>query len=122
MNVEDVRQICLARSGVTEGFPFDEDTLVIKVGGKVFALLSLDREPAVNLKCDPERAIDLRERYSEIIPGYHMNKKHWNTVSLTGSLSDQLITELIGHSYDLVYAALPGKIKNELEQRKKMEE
>lgn len=114
MNVEEVRQICIAKRGVTEGFPFDETTLVIKVGGKIFALISLDRVPSVNLKCDPERAIDLRERFSDITPGYHMNKKHWNTVMLEGDLHDSLIVELIGHSYELVLASLPGKVQEEV--------
>ncbi len=114
MNVEEVRQICIAKKGVTEGFPFDETTLVIKVGGKIFALISLDRLPSVNLKCDPERAIDLRERFSDITPGYHMNKKHWNTVMLEGDLHDSLIVEMIGHSYDLVLASLPGKVQEEV--------
>ena len=89
--------------------------LVVKVGGKIFVLLNLDRNPSVNLKCDPERAIDLRERYDDIIPGYHMNKKHWNTVKLEGTLSDRLLGELIDHSYDLVYASLPKKVKDEVD-------
>jgi predicted DNA-binding protein (MmcQ/YjbR family) len=114
MNVEEVRQICIAKKGVTEGFPFDEVTLVIKVGGKIFALLSLDRDPSVNLKCDPEKAIDLRERYDDIIPGYHMNKKHWNTVMLERNLQDSLIVEMINHSYELVLASLPRKVKEEV--------
>jgi predicted DNA-binding protein (MmcQ/YjbR family) len=114
MNVEEVRQICIAKKGVTEGFPFDETTLVIKVGGKIFALLSLDREPSVNLKCDPEKAVDLRERHEDVIPGYHMNKKHWNTVMLEGSLPDSLVAELIEHSYQLVYLSLPRKVKEEV--------
>ena len=114
MNVEEVRQICIAKRGVTEGFPFDEVTLVLKVGGKIFALLSLDREPSVNLKCDPEKAIDLRERYEDIIPGYHMNKKHWNTVMLERNLLDSLIAEMINHSYDLVLASLPLKVQEEV--------
>jgi predicted DNA-binding protein (MmcQ/YjbR family) len=114
MNVEEVRQICLAKKGVTEGFPFDETTLVIKVGGKIYALISLDRVPSVNLKCDPERAIDLRERYHDITPGYHMNKKHWNTVMLEGDLQDHLIVEMIGHSYDLVLVSLPRKVQEEV--------
>ncbi len=116
MNVEEVRQICIAKKGVTEGFPFDEVTLVLKVGGKIFALLSLDREPSVNLKCDPEKAIDLRERHEDIIPGYHMNKKHWNTVMLERNLQDSLIAEMINHSYELVLASLPGKVQEEVKR------
>ena len=114
MNVEQVRQICIEKKGVTEGFPFDDVTLVLKVGGKIFALLSLDRNPAVNLKCDPERATDLRERYEAIIPGYHMNKHHWNTVLLEGNLPDSLVAELIEHSYELVYSSLPKKTQEEV--------
>jgi len=113
MNIEEVRQICVAKKGVTEGFPFDETTLVIKVGGKVFALLSLESNPWLNLKCDPEKAVDLRERYEDITPGYHMNKKHWNSVRLEGSLPDGLVAELIEHSYQLVYHSLPRKAKEE---------
>ncbi len=111
MNIEEVRQFCIAKKGVTEGFPFDEETLVIKVGGKIFALLSLDKTPAINLKCDPERAIDLRERFDDILPGYHMNKKHWNTVRLEGILPDSLLEEMITHSYELVLASLPRKVQ-----------
>lgn len=111
MNVEEVRQYCIAKKGVTEGFPFDEETLVLKVGGKIFALLSLDRIPSVNLKCDPEWAIELRERFNDILPGYHMNKKHWNTVMLEGSLQDSLVAEMITHSYELVLASLPRKVQ-----------
>ena len=116
MNVEEVRQICIAMKGVTEGFPFDEVTLVLKVGGKMFALLNLDKDPSVNLKCDPERAIDLREHYDAILPGYHMNKQHWNTVMLDGSLTDKMVAELIGHSYDLVYSSLPKKVQEEVDR------
>jgi predicted DNA-binding protein (MmcQ/YjbR family) len=116
MNVEEVRQICIAMKGVTEGFPFDEVTLVLKVGGKMFALLNLDKDPSVNLKCDPERAIDLREHYDAILPGYHMNKQHWNTVMLDSSLTDKMVAELIVHSYDLVYASLPKKVQEEVDR------
>ena len=118
MNVEQVRQICIEKKGVTEGFPFDDVTLVLKVGGKMFALIDLDKIPSVNLKCDPERAFDLRERYEAIIPGYHMNKQHWNTVFLEGNLPDSLVAELIEHSYHLVYASLPKKIQAEVRNLK----
>lgn len=118
MNVEQVRQFCTEKKGVTEGFPFDDVTLVLKVGDKIFALLSLDRGPFINLKCDPERAIDLRERYDAIIPGYHMNKNHWNTVLLDGNLPDRMVAELIDHSYELVYASLPMKIQEEIRNLK----
>ncbi len=115
MDLESLRLICLAYSGVREHFPFDEVTLVFKVGGKMFALTGLDGPPRVNLKCDPERAIDLRERYPAIRPGYHMSKKHWNTVDLDGSLSDNFIRELINHSYQLIVESLPKKIKDEIQ-------
>jgi predicted DNA-binding protein (MmcQ/YjbR family) len=115
MNVEEIRQICVAKKGVTEGFPFDDTTLVIKVGGKVFALISLESNPWLNLKCDPEKAVDLRERYVDITPGYHMNKKHWNSVRLEGALPDGLLVALIEHSYQLVYQSLPRKAKEEVD-------
>lgn len=116
MNVEEVRQICIAKKGVTEGFPFDELTLVLKVGGKMFALLNLDKDPSVNLKCDPERAIDLREHYDAILPGYHMNKQHWNTVKLDGSVPKNLLLELIDHSYDLVFKSLSRNARLEVDK------
>lgn len=84
------------------------------MGGKVFALLSLEEDPWLNLKCDPERAVDLRERYEDITPGYHMNKKHWNTIKLEGSLPDNLVEELIEHSYQLIYQSLPKKLRDEI--------
>lgn len=116
MHVEAFRDYCLSKPGVEECFPFDEVTLVFKVLGKVFALTGLDSEAfKVNLKCDPDRALDLREQYEEVQPGYHMNKKHWNTVSFDGSLPDALLKELIDHSYDLVRASLPAKLRKELE-------
>jgi len=118
MHIEDVRNYCIAKKGVTEEFPFDESTLVFKVMGKAFALSGLDADEArVNLKCDPDRAIELREEYPDIIPGFHMNKKHWNTVYLEGELTDQLIKELIDHSYDLVKSKLTKALKDELEKR-----
>lgn len=105
----------LANKGVTEDFPFDETTLVLRVGGKIFALINLERNASVNLKCDPERALDLREHYEAILPGYHMNKKHWNTILLEGNLPDSLVKEMIDHSYALVLASLPGKVRAEIE-------
>jgi Uncharacterized protein conserved in bacteria len=114
MNIEDFREYCLKKRGVTEEFPFDETTLVFKVMGKMFALTNLDGEWNLALKCDPDRAIELREQYSAIRPGYHMNKVHWNTVQMDGSLSEKLILELIDHSYDLVAAKLPAKLRAEI--------
>ena len=114
MNIESFREYCLALPAVTESFPFDESTLVFKVMGKMFALASLEGENSVNLKCDPERAIELREEFSDILPGYHMNKKHWNTLLLSGDLKLSLIKELIDHSYNLVVAGLTKKQKEDL--------
>lgn len=109
-----VREYCIKKKGVTEGFPFNETALVFKVMGKIFALLNLEHPQSINLKCEPVRAIELREKYDEIIPGYHMNKKHWNTLDLTGTLTDKLILKLIDHSYELIFEALPNKLKNKL--------
>ncbi|CAM4102785.1 MmcQ/YjbR family DNA-binding protein [Zobellia nedashkovskayae] len=112
MNVELFREYCIAKKGVTEEFPFDEKTLVFKVMGKMFSLCALERLPSqVNLKCDPERAIELREEFDgNIIPGYHMSKVHWNTL-LLDSLPPKLVTELIDHSYDLVISKFTKKLK-----------
>jgi len=115
MDLETFRQYCLSKSAVTEGFPFGEEILVFKVLDKMFATLRLDGEdPRANLKCDPERAQELRASYSDIEPGYHMNKKHWNTIHLEAGVSDDLIGELIDHSYDLVVASLPRKKRDSL--------
>ena len=113
MDLESFREYCLSKPRVTEGTPFGEDTLVFKVGGKMFALTSLDEVPArANLKCDPDRALELRDRYEEVQPGYHMSKKHWNTVQLEGAIPTAEIRQMIDHSYDLVVAGLP-KAKRE---------
>ena len=116
MDIEAIRAYCLSRKGTDEGFPFGDTTLVIKVGGKIFILINLDGDPSMNLKCDPDRAIELREENPAIIPGYHMNKKHWNTVILDGSLPKKLIFEMIDHSYDLVLQSLSTKLRLEIEQ------
>ncbi|AWX44990.1 hypothetical protein HME9304_01997 [Flagellimonas maritima] len=115
MNIEEFRNHCLNKKGVTEEFPFDETTLVFKVMGKMFALISLKRlPPQCNLKCDPERAVQLREQYDgDILPGYHMSKTHWNTL-LLDNLPPILIVELLNHSYDLVVSGLTKKLKEEL--------
>jgi len=114
MNVENFRTYCLQKKGVTESFPFDKTTLVFKVAHKMFALTGLDNtEFKVNLKCDPERALDLREEYNCIQPGYHMNKKLWNTVAPQGCLSQELFFELVNHSYNLIVESLPKKVKIE---------
>ncbi|SDW50546.1 Predicted DNA-binding protein, MmcQ/YjbR family [Lutibacter oricola] len=115
MNVEQLREYCLSKKYVTESFPFDEQTLVFKVAEKMFALCSLEKRPAsVNLKCNPERAIELREENEDIIAGYHMSKKHWNTVCIEGQLSTVFIEELIDHSYNLVVSGLTKKMQREL--------
>ncbi|MCD0474509.1 MmcQ/YjbR family DNA-binding protein [Flavobacterium sp. EDS] len=118
MNLETYYEYCLSKKGATEHFPFDEETLVFKVGGKMFALSSLtqwEKEiPSVNLKCDPERAQELRAEYDDIKPGYHMSKVHWNTITMNVDLPTAFIKELIDHSYDLVFKSLTKKIQNEI--------
>lgn len=109
MNIESYREYCLSKRGVTEDFPFDNETLVFKVGGKMFALTGIEQFKSINLKCDPERAVELREEYSGILPGYHMNKKHWNTVMMDGSVPMKLIKQMIDDSYDLVVSSLPKR-------------
>lgn len=117
MQLHTLLDFSLALNGVIETFPFDKNTLVLKVGGKMFLLIDVVSPDSVNLKCDPERAVELREKYSDIQPGYHMNKTHWNTVSLNGSIDNQLVFELIKHSYDLVVHSLPKKVQHELANR-----
>lgn len=102
MDIERFREHCLAKPGVTEDLPFGPDTLVFRVRGKLFALCDVNTFDGINLKCDPERAVELRERYPGIVPGYHMNKRHWNTVATDGSVPERLILELTDHSYTLV--------------------
>ena len=121
MHIEQLRDFCIAKKGVTEHFPFDESTLVFKVMDKMFLLTGLNNwekgESKVNLKCNPEKAIELREEYEGIIAGFHMNKKHWNTVSINSSdVPDDLVRELINHSYDLVVSGLTKKLQIELEE------
>jgi len=115
MDAESLREYCLAKAGTTEEFPFDETTLVFKVMGKMFGLVSLKRMPlSINLKCAPDRAEELRERYEAINPGYHMNKKHWNTIILEEDVNGKLLANLIDHSYELVVSKLSKKLKDEL--------
>ncbi|WP_116542698.1 MmcQ/YjbR family DNA-binding protein [Pontibacter virosus] len=112
MNIEDFRDYCLAKPGTTEELPFDEDTLVFKVGGKMFALCSLSEyRKGIALKCNPVHAVVLREQYAQILPGYHMNKKHWNTVLPLAGLEPDFLKSLIDHSYTLVVANLPKALK-----------
>jgi predicted DNA-binding protein (MmcQ/YjbR family) len=105
MNIEQVRECCISKAGVTEEFPFDDTTLVFKVCDKMFALLSLD-EARLNLKCDPDRAVELREQFTDVTPGFHMNKKLWNSINLGGDVPDRLIRQWIDDSYMLVAAKL----------------
>ena len=114
MHIEAFYDFCLSLPGSTDDFPFDQETLVFKVLGKMFALTNVDTFESINLKCDPVKALELRAAYDEIEPGWHMNKKHWNTVSMKGNLQDELILDLIRHSYDLVVAKLPKKDQEKL--------
>ncbi len=118
MNIEEFRNFCIQKYGVTEELPFDENTLVFKVMGKIFALIDVDLFKSVNLKCDPEEAIKLREKYEAVKSGYHMNKKHWNTIEFDDTLSDNEIFHWVNHSYDLVVSKLPKNLKEEVNQNK----
>ena len=119
MHIEQLRKYCIAKKGVSEHFPFDDVTLVFKVMGKMFALVGLNHwekgETKVNLKCDPDWAEELRGEYDGVIAGWHMSKKHWNTVILNQDVSDQFAFELIDHSYKMVVQGMTKKLKNELE-------
>jgi predicted DNA-binding protein (MmcQ/YjbR family) len=120
MHIEQLRDFCIAKKGVTEHFPFDNATLVFKVMGKIFVLTRLDKwekdEQKINLKCDPDKAEQLREKYEGIVGGWHSNKRHWNTVTLNSSdVSDDLVKELINHSYKMVVKGLTKKLHAELE-------
>lgn len=116
MNIEELRDYCLLKKGVEEALPFGPDTLVFKVAGKVFLLTGLDSDSLeFNVKCDPEKAIELREQYSCVLPGYHMNKKHWNTIIADGSVPDKLLKEWIDHSYELVVKRLTKAEQKKLE-------
>lgn len=115
MNIEEFRDYCIAKPGVTEEFPFDETTLVFKVAGKMFALTDLEDEFTINIKCDPEKAIELRERYPEsVMPGYHMSKKHWNTIRIDGHIPDTKLLEWVDDSYNLVLSKLPKAVRKKL--------
>jgi len=115
MNVETMREYCLSKKAVTEGFPFGEDTLVLKAMDKIFLLISLNSTPLqFNAKCEPGKAIELREEYDAIKPGYHMNKKHWNTIIVDGTISTALIKAMIDDSYNLIVESLPKKLRETL--------
>lgn len=117
MNLEEIREYCLRKKGVTEDFPFDEETIVFKVLGKMFLLTNVnDIEISVNLKCEPELAIELRERYDSVQPGYHMNKKMWNTVKYNGEFSEKEFYQMIDHSYNEVVKKMTKKMQQELAQ------
>lgn len=114
MNIERLRMYCIQKPGVTESFPFGGDTLVFKVDNKIFLLASLSEAQSFNVKSDPEKAVLWREQYPEITPGYHMNKKHWNTVNYNQNLKDSFLEELIDHSYQLVFSSLPKATQSKI--------
>jgi predicted DNA-binding protein (MmcQ/YjbR family) len=107
MNIENIRDYCLSKKEATESFPFGDTTLVFKVFDKMFALMNLDGELSINLKCDPEKVIELCEKYTSVLPGYHMNKRYWISVLMDGTVPDKLIKEWIDHSYEQVIKGLP---------------
>lgn len=112
--MEELHDYCLGKPGAEESFPFGVETLVLKVGGKIFLLANLTEGTSFNAKCDPERAIELRERHEEVQPGYHMNKRHWNTVRMDGALKTKEILEMIDHSYEIVVSGLPKKVREQI--------
>lgn len=114
MTIDVLRDYCLSKPHVTEAFPFDEQTLVFKVAGKMFALADVEGFSSINLKCEPEKAIELREKFNAVLPGYHMNKKHWNTVLVNSDVSHEMILNMVDESYSLVVNSLTKKLRNEL--------
>src|SRR6266849_563835 len=123
MDVAELREYCLTKPRATEGTPFGPDVLVFKVGAKMFALAALDEVPTtVNLKCDPDLALELRDRYEQVRPGYHMNKKHWNTVELDSGIPEAELRKMIDHSYELVVKSLPKKTRVKLLQRRAVQD
>jgi len=116
MRHEEFVSYCLSKQGVTEEYPFGEQTQVFKVKGKIFAITGFEIPLMVNLKCDPEKAVELRERYEEVTAGFHMNKTHWNTVNFEGSIADRELKKLIDHSYELVISGLNKKLRDELKK------
>ena len=116
MDIEAYRNYCLRKKGVTEEFPFDDKTLVYKVMGKLFTLTDIDRFESINVKCNPATAIRLREAYTSISPGYHMNKQHWNTVLIDGSIPDHLLYQWIDDAYKLVVTKLPKAVQKMLQE------
>src|SRR5256884_9905121 len=120
MDLAEFREYCLTKPGASEETPFGPDVLVFKVGGKMFALAALEEVPTtVNLKCDPDLALDLRDRYEQVRPGYHMNKKHWNTIDIEAGIPDSEVRKMIDHSYELVVKSLPKAARsNQRHQRR----
>ena len=118
MNIEEIHSYCLNKPCTEESFPFDDTALVFKVCNKMYALVIIEGDLRLNLKCNPEWAIELREAHKSIIPGYHMNKKHWNTIEIDGSVPTELVKKMIDHSYDLVVNSLPKNLKAGLIDKK----
>lgn len=114
MNFEDIYSHCISKPNVQQDFPFDEKTLAFKIGGKIFLLIDSKNPISINVKCDPEKAIELRERFEGIQPGYHMNKKHWITINLNVGIPQPIIEACIDDSYILVYQSLSKKVRNQL--------
>jgi predicted DNA-binding protein (MmcQ/YjbR family) len=123
MDLEQFREYCLSKVAATESMPFGESVLVFKVARKIFALAALDEIPAtVNLKCDPDLALGLRDQYEQVRPGYHMNKKHWNTIEIDGGIPDAELHKMIDHSYDLVVQGLSKKARDKLQRSSRMQD
>jgi predicted DNA-binding protein (MmcQ/YjbR family) len=121
MDLAAFREFCLSKTAATESTPFGDDVLVFKVAGKIFALAALDEFPTtVNLKCDPDLALELRDRYEQVQPGYHMNKKHWNTVEIDSGIPDTALRKMIDHSYELVVQSLPKVVREKLQRSRRM--
>lgn len=119
MNLESIRKYCAGKNGNHEDFPFGNDTLVLKIGSRIYALINIDSDPiSINLKCDPFLAMHLREKYPEVTPGYHMNKIHWNTVKINGEIPDSEILAMIDHSYELVLKKLTMREKKSIKEKK----
>ncbi|WP_392420180.1 MmcQ/YjbR family DNA-binding protein [Capnocytophaga canis] len=114
MNIEELREFCLSLKASEESFPFDGNILVFSIKGKMFCLVNITKYEFINIKCDPEEAVELREQYAEVTPGWHMNKKHWNSVQINGKISDKLLRKWIFNSYELVVKRLPKKVQEEL--------
>jgi predicted DNA-binding protein (MmcQ/YjbR family) len=121
MDLAAFREFCLSKTAATESTPFGDDVLVFKVAGKIFALAAVDEFPTtVNLKCDPDLALELRDRYEQVQPGYHMNKKHWNTVEIDSGIPDTELRKMIDHSYELVVQSLPKVVREKLQRSRRM--